>query len=78
MTNFALEKMLQAEGIASDAGRRSVIVTFSRKCSAAAALLGGEPSGHIIFSDFRLSGDGLLTTLKVAEAMVEAVRPWMI
>ena len=35
------------------------------------ALLGGEPSGHIIFSDFRLSGDGLLTTLKLAQAMVE-------
>ena len=32
--------------------------------------LGGEPSGHIIFLDFRLSGDGLLTTLKVAEAIV--------
>ena len=32
-------------------------------------MLGGEPSGHIIFSDFRLVGDGLLTTLKVAEAM---------
>ena len=31
--------------------------------------LGGEPSGHIIFSDFKLSGDGLLTTLKVAEAI---------
>ena len=30
---------------------------------------GGEPSGHVIFSDFRLSGDGLLTTLKVAEAI---------
>ena len=35
-------------------------------------MLGGEPSGHIIFSDFRLSGDGLLTTLKIAEAIVEA------
>ena len=35
------------------------------------APLGGEPSGHIIFSDFRLSGDGLLTTLKVAQAIVE-------
>ena len=33
------------------------------------ALLGGEPSGHIIFPDFKLSGDGLLTTLKVAEAI---------
>jgi phosphoglucosamine mutase len=33
------------------------------------SLLGGEPSGHVIFSDFKLSGDGLLTTLKVAEAI---------
>jgi len=33
------------------------------------SILGGEPSGHIIFPDFRLSGDGLLTTLKVAEAI---------
>src|SRR5262245_23224895 len=38
------------------------------------AMLGGEPSGHIIFSDFRLSGDGLLTTLKLAQAMVETGR----
>ena len=37
--------------------------------SRSGALLGGEPSGHVIFSDFRLSGDGLLTTLKVAEAI---------
>jgi phosphoglucosamine mutase len=33
------------------------------------ALLGGEPSGHVIFPDFKLSGDGLFTTLKVAEAI---------
>jgi phosphoglucosamine mutase len=33
------------------------------------APLGGEPSGHVIFPDFRLSGDGLLTALKVAEAI---------
>jgi phosphoglucosamine mutase len=33
------------------------------------AQLGGEPSGHVIFPDFGLSGDGLLTTLKVAEAI---------
>ena len=35
-------------------------------------MLGGEPSGHIIFPDFGLSGDGLLTALKVAEAIVES------
>ncbi len=46
--------------------------------------LGGEPSGHVIFSDFKLSGDGLLTTLKVAEAIAtdrasfdDLARDWM-
>jgi phosphoglucosamine mutase len=37
-------------------------------------MLGGEPSGHIIFPDFGLSGDGLLTALKVAQAIVETKR----
>ena len=39
---------------------------------------------HLIFSDFRLSGDGLLTTLKVAEAIAtdrasfdDLTRDWM-
>jgi phosphoglucosamine mutase len=31
------------------------------------ANLGGEPSGHIILSDFHTTGDGILTALKIAE-----------
>ena len=69
MTNFSLERMLRDEGIALDACRRGRSISFSKRCSEAARLLGGEPSGHVIFPDFRLSGDGLLTTLKVAEAI---------
>jgi phosphoglucosamine mutase len=68
MTNFSLERMLKDEGIALkrvSVGDRFVFEEMVRSGS----LLGGEPSGHIIFSDFRLSGDGLLTTLKVAEAI---------
>ncbi len=71
MTNYALEKMLSAEGIAFKrvgVGDRYIFEEMQR----GGAAIGGEPSGHIIFSDFRLSGDGLLTTLKVAETMVEA------
>lgn len=69
MTNFSLERMLKAEGIALtrvSVGDRYIFEEMQRS----GALLGGEPSGHIIFSDFRLSGDGLVTTLKVAEAIV--------
>src|SRR5215475_4323356 len=68
MTNFSLEKMLEHEGIALTrvaVGDRFIFEEMQRSGSP----LGGEPSGHLIFSDFKLSGDGLLTTLKVAEAI---------
>jgi phosphoglucosamine mutase len=68
MTNFSLEKMLEHEGIALTrvaVGDRFIFEEMQRSGSP----LGGEPSGHVIFSDFKLSGDGLLTTLKVAEAI---------
>jgi phosphoglucosamine mutase len=68
MTNFSLERMLGKEGIGLtrvSVGDRFVFEEMIRS----GAQLGGEPSGHIIFSDFRLSGDGLLTTLKVGEAI---------
>jgi phosphoglucosamine mutase len=69
MTNFSLERMLGEEGIALtrvSVGDKFIFEEMLR----GAGQLGGEPSGHIIFPDFRLSGDGLLTTLKVAEAIV--------
>ena len=34
--------------------------------------LGGEQSGHIIFSKHATTGDGILTSIKVMEAMVES------
>jgi phosphoglucosamine mutase len=71
MTNYALEKKLQVLGIGLTrvaVGDRYIFEEMQRS----GAPLGGEPSGHIIFSDFRLSGDGLLTTLKLAEAIVES------
>ena len=69
MTNYSLERILGREGIQLvrvDVGDRYVF----QEMSSNGAALGGEPSGHIIFSDYRLSGDGLLTTLKLLEAMV--------
>src|SRR5207237_10232228 len=68
MTNFSLERMLADEGVTLtrvSVGDRFIFEEMLRSGSR----LGGEPSGHIIFADFRLSGDGLLTTLKVAEAI---------
>jgi phosphoglucosamine mutase len=73
MTNFSLEKILRLEGIALarvDVGDRYIFEEMQRRRSE--RVIGGEPSGHIIFQDFGLSGDGLLTTLKVAQSVVDS------
>ena len=35
-------------------------------------VLGGEQSGHIIFSKYATTGDGLLTSLKIMETIIES------
>jgi phosphoglucosamine mutase len=76
MTNVALEQMLKKEQIALtrvDVGDRFIFEEMRRASgNGGGELLGGEPSGHIIFPDFGLSGDALLTALKVAQALVES------
>ena len=47
-----------------------------RRCYVVAgAVLGGEQSGHIIFSEHATTGDGILAGLKVAEAVVTSGQP---
>jgi len=38
-------------------------------------LIGGENSGHIIFSKYATTGDGLLTAIKLMQAMLEKKLP---
>jgi phosphoglucosamine mutase len=37
--------------------------------------VGGEPSGHIVLSDFTTTGDGLVTALQVLSVVVGTGRP---
>ena len=37
--------------------------------------IGGEQSGHIIFSQYASTGDGVLTSLKIMEVMIEKNQP---
>lgn len=73
MTNFALERDLERRGLAlkrTPVGDRYVLEEMQRS----GINLGGEPSGHIIFSDLSLAGDGLLTLLEVLRIIGETGR----
>jgi phosphoglucosamine mutase len=68
MSNMGLGVALQKMGIrheTSQVGDRYVM----EKMIASGAILGGEDSGHMIFADNHTSGDGILTALKLIEAM---------
>ena len=38
-------------------------------------MLGGEESGHIIFSKYATTGDGVLTAIKLMQAMLDQKQP---
>jgi phosphoglucosamine mutase len=64
MSNMALERFLNAEGLALErtrVGDRYVVEAMRAK----AMNVGGEPSGHVILSDYATTGDGLITGLQV-------------
>ena len=70
MSNFGLYKAFDREGIAYEktaVGDKYVYENMSENHHS----LGGEQSGHIIFSKHATTGDGSLTSLKVMEVMLE-------
>ncbi len=70
MTNLGLEISLAREGIAlkrTPVGDKYVLEEMLRSGSN----LGGEPSGHVIFSDLSLAGDGMITLLQVLRLLAE-------
>ncbi len=74
MTNLGLHRAMQREGIevrVTQVGDRYVLERMLEED----LNLGGEQSGHIIFTDHATTGDGLLTALKVLEVVVESGIP---
>ncbi len=69
MTNIGLIRYLETIGvdlIMANVGDRYVL----EEMVAGSYVLGGEQSGHVIFIDDNTTGDGMMTALKLAEAMV--------
>lgn len=68
MANLGLEKFLEGEGLSlarTKVGDRYVV----EEMRANGMNIGGEPSGHVILSDFGTTGDGLVTALQVLAVM---------
>lgn len=69
MSNFGLYKAFDAAGIGyakTKVGDKYVYEYMTEN----GCRLGGEQSGHIIFSRYASTGDGILTSLKVMEVMM--------
>ena len=69
MSNFGLYKALEREGI--DYAKTKVGDKYVHEyMEEHGCTLGGEQSGHIIFSKYATTGDGVLTSIKVMEVIL--------
>lgn len=71
MSNFGLYKALDEEGIGYEktaVGDRFVYENMVQN----GYRVGGEQSGHIILSKYATTGDGILTSIKLMEAMLDS------
>jgi len=74
MTNLGLHAAMKEAGIqvaVTDVGDRNVIECMREN----GYNLGGEKSGHLIFSDFATTGDGILSALQVLSLMRRTQKP---
>lgn len=74
MSNMALKDYMESIGLTlhqSAVGDKNVLAMMQEKgCN-----LGGEQSGHIIFSDYCSTGDGLVAALQVLRIMTQENKP---
>ncbi|MBR2376032.1 MAG: phosphoglucosamine mutase [Clostridia bacterium] len=69
MSNFGLYKAFDAAGIAYEKTAVGDKYVYE-KMAECGYLIGGEQSGHIIFAKYASTGDGILTSLKIMQAMI--------
>jgi len=74
MSNLGFHRAMQEAGIdvvETPVGDRNVLDALRRS----GAALGGEQSGHIIFTEYATTGDGLLAALLLTDLVVRSGRP---
>jgi phosphoglucosamine mutase len=74
MANAGLERYVQSLGLSltrTPVGDRHIISSMRQH----GFNIGGEPSGHVILSDYTTTGDGFLTALQVLACVAAVCRP---
>jgi len=74
MSNLGLERYLKSLGLGlarTQVGDRYVFEAMRER----GYNVGGEPSGHVILSDYTTTGDGLVSALQALAVLVEEKRP---
>ncbi|MBR3525954.1 MAG: phosphoglucosamine mutase [Lachnospiraceae bacterium] len=74
MSNFGLYKALDKVGIEYEKTKVSDKYVYENMVETGNRI-GGEQSGHIIFSKYETTGDGILTSLKMMEVMLAKGKP---
>ena len=74
MSNFGLYKALDKIGVEYEKTPVGDKFVYERMAEGGYSL-GGEQSGHIIFSKYATTGDGVLTSLKIMQAMLDEKKP---
>ncbi len=74
MSNFGLYKALDKVGIGYEKTKVGDKYVYENM-AANGHRIGGEQSGHIIFSKYATTGDGILTSLKMMEVMLAKEKP---
>ena len=74
MSNFGLYKALDKVGIGYEKTKVGDKYVYENM-AANGHRIGGEQSGHIIFSKYATTGDGILTSLKLMEVMLAKEKP---
>ena len=74
MSNFGLYKALDAAGIEYEQTKVGDKYVYENMVQNGHRI-GGEQSGHIIFTKYATTGDGILTSLKLMEAMLAKKKP---
>ena len=74
MSNFGLYKALDAVGISYEKTKVGDKYVYESMVNNGHRI-GGEQSGHIIFTKYATTGDGILTSLKLMEVMLAKEKP---